>query len=104
MIYVDAIKYYPNTKLPYKRWCHMASDNPDLEELHQFAARLGLKRAWFQNKLDRPHYDLVPTKRALAMKLGAQAVTTQQLIGRCYPELVRKLQAVADELFTEISS
>lgn len=41
-----------------------------LEELHAFAARLGLRRRWFQNKR-LPHYDLAPSKRRLAVSLGA---------------------------------
>lgn len=39
------------------RWCHMVSDlGPDVLELHAMAAKLGLKRAWFQGD----HYDLTP--------------------------------------------
>jgi hypothetical protein len=32
-----------------------------LEELHEAAARLGLRREWFQEGL-RPHYDLMGTR------------------------------------------
>lgn len=50
------------------RWCHMVSDlGPDVPELHTMAAELRLRRAWFQGD----HYDLVPTKRAAALRLGA---------------------------------
>ena len=45
----------PGRELPYTAWCHMATDG-SFEELHAFAARLGLRRAWFQ----RDHYDLPP--------------------------------------------
>jgi hypothetical protein len=43
------------------------------EELHEMAARLGLKRAWFQEppKASVPHYDLTPSRRALAIRYGA---------------------------------
>lgn len=54
--------------------CHLYADAGDsLEELHSFAARLGLKRAWFQRKPGGglPHYDLTASKRSLAVKLGA---------------------------------
>jgi hypothetical protein len=52
------------------RWCHMMADTP--EELHAFAARLKLRRSWAQHEgTDRLHYDLTPTKRALALSLGA---------------------------------
>lgn len=55
---------------------HMQADT--LEELHAMAARLGLRRAWFQTKRGRPehdHYDLVATKRTRAIALGAVAET-----------------------------
>lgn len=45
----------------------------DIDELHEFAKRLGLKRNWFQLKTV-PHYDLVRSKRDLAIKLGAVVV------------------------------
>jgi hypothetical protein len=49
------------------QWCHLFADDADCEELHKFAAKLGMRRAWFHGN----HYDLVPTKRALAVRLGA---------------------------------
>jgi hypothetical protein len=51
------------------RWCHMWSD--DLDALHAMAARVGMKRQWFQNKPGFPHYDLVPGRRWLALRFGA---------------------------------
>jgi hypothetical protein len=89
MIYVDAITHYPDCALPYKDWCHMATDS-DIAELHHMAARLGLRRAWFQNKPTHPHYDLTPAKRAQAIRLGAQAVSTHELLRRCYPHTLGK--------------
>jgi hypothetical protein len=52
-----------------KESCHLTTDGP-LDELHAFAARLGLQRAWFQPG-STPHYDLTPNKRAQALQLGA---------------------------------
>lgn len=49
------------------QWCHLFADEADCPELHAFARRLGMRRAWFQGD----HYDLVPTKRARAVRLGA---------------------------------
>ena len=50
--------------------CHMLS--LDLDALHAMAGRLGIKRAWFQDKWgSAPHYDIGKTKRATAIKLGA---------------------------------
>jgi hypothetical protein len=54
--------------------CHMFCDAVDLEELHAFAERIGLKRAWFQPHRLAPHYDLTPSRRADAIAHGAVAV------------------------------
>jgi hypothetical protein len=63
------------------RWSHMFTDQDDQAELHEFAARLGLKREWFQNaKWEgthpwRCHYDVTDTVRTRAFELGAQPIT-----------------------------
>ena len=101
MIYVDEIQDYPHCRLPYKRWCHMATDGA-IEELHAFAAKLGLRRAWFQGRATHPHYDLVPSKRAQALRLGAQAVTSRALIERCHPRLAEVGRGVARQFFDQI--
>ena len=82
-VYVDQATW------PYrgKLYCHMVADT--LDELHTFAALLGVKRAWFSNKRGRnhPHYDLSATKREEAITLGAIAVTSSDLVRvlrRCY--------------------
>jgi hypothetical protein len=46
---------------------HLISDH-DIEELHAFARKIGLKKEWFQDKRNKdfyyPHYDLTtPNKR-----------------------------------------
>jgi hypothetical protein len=54
---------------------HMQADT--LEELHAMAERLGMRRAWFQSKPDKPwhdHYDLTRERREQAIALGALAV------------------------------
>jgi hypothetical protein len=51
---------------------HMQADS--LDELHAFAARLGLKREWFQSRPNRPetdHYDLTCSRRDTAILAGA---------------------------------
>ncbi len=58
------------------RWTgggHLQADT--LDELHEFADRIGLRREWFQSK-PRPendHYDLTRAARDLALELGAIA-------------------------------
>lgn len=66
-------------------WCHLICDDfsPEgLEELHCFAARLGLRREWFQDppRRPRPHYDLRPEGRERALLLGAQELTRAQVV------------------------
>lgn len=56
-----------------KRWGHMMADT--VEELHEFAGRLGLKKDWFQNAKGIPHYDITVKKRVEAIRLGAIADT-----------------------------
>lgn len=76
-ILVDELREYPGVALPFSTWCHMATDG-GFDELHEFAARLGMRRAWFQ----RDHYDLPPHRRAAAVALGAEEVATGELLLR----------------------
>ncbi|MGV3617927.1 MAG: DUF4031 domain-containing protein [Fimbriimonas sp.] len=64
---------------PDTEWCHMIADTE--EELHAMAASIGMKRSWFQDKPGKiPHYDLVPSKRAMALKRGAIEIGRRQFI------------------------
>lgn len=47
----------------------------DLDELHDMALKIGLKRSYFQNHKYLPHYDLTPSKRVLALQHGATEMT-----------------------------
>ena len=66
MIYVD--------QYPGKGWGKWQGGGhlltTDIMELHAFARDLSLKREWFQRKTC-PHYDLVASKRQLAISHGA---------------------------------
>jgi hypothetical protein len=79
MIVVDELRTYPPEAIKPaarrygNRWCHMLTDGSK-EELHAFAAKLGLSRSSFQEHATLWHYDLVPSKRLLALRLGAQEV------------------------------
>jgi len=42
----------------------------DLDELHEFAQSIGLKRQWFQDQTF-PHYDVTRNKRYAAIRAGA---------------------------------
>ncbi len=76
-VYVDTVIDYGTKGL----WCHMMADA--LDELHSMADEIGLKRAWFQNNPTHPHYDLRPSKRALAIKYGAIEMTQVELFRKC---------------------
>jgi hypothetical protein len=60
-----------------RRWAHLVSDT-SLEELHAFAARLGLRRTWFQGD----HYDVPAEVREAALRLGAVPVSSRELVVR----------------------
>jgi hypothetical protein len=61
--------------------CHMFTDNCDLTELHDFAAKIGMKRRWFQpHNKTAPHYDLTAERRADAVKLGAVEVDRHEAV------------------------
>lgn len=67
-VYVDELREH-DTKLKWKIWCHMTADSD--EELHAMADKIGHKREWFQPHPRGNHYDLTPSRRALAVKYGA---------------------------------
>jgi len=60
-----------------ERWAHLVSDQSH-EELHAFAARLGLRPEWFQGD----HYDVPARVRDRAVALGATEVEARELVVR----------------------
>jgi len=93
------------------RWSHLIADTQ--EELHDFAARLGLRRSWFQEpkgfgslplkpeslKAQQWHYDVTGPKREQAIKMGAIPVTQREMSGiirarhaRLFPEAAAELE------------
>lgn len=58
-------------------WAHLVSD-ASAEELHRFAATLGIPRLAFQGD----HYDIPADLRERAITLGAEVVTGRELITR----------------------
>lgn len=67
------------------RWSHLTADTQD--ELHTFAARLGLQHIWYQQRCKMArcdpcphwHYDIVDAKRQTAIQLGAKPVDIREL-------------------------
>src|SRR5258705_13789103 len=84
MIYVDDIMQHGVYVGSIKgQSCHMFCDTtPD--ELHVFAAKIGLKRSWCSD-ITQPgagllHYDLVPSKRVAAIAHGATVISRDRYI------------------------
>lgn len=59
-----------------RHWAHLMADG--LDELHAFAARLGLRRCAFQDKRSGAHYDIDSATRERALALGAIPVSRLQ--------------------------
>jgi hypothetical protein len=75
-IYVDeAIWHWRGLK-----WCHLLAD--DVDDLHRFAASLGIKRTSFQSppKVRAPHYDLTGYERLRAIAMGAAPCDGHQIV------------------------
>jgi hypothetical protein len=53
------------------RWCHLWCDPGEEDALHLLASKIGIRRQWFQRRETLSHYDLVPSKRVLAIAYGA---------------------------------
>lgn len=77
-VYVDDLMAcIPNRNWRWTHSCHLFADG--IEELHQFAKDIGLKRAWFQYKKGKtPHYDLNENMRSKAIRLGAVEIDRRQ--------------------------
>lgn len=75
-IYVDEPRGYPldmrrRGAKRYAIWSHLWTEPGNEAALHAFAARLGLRREWFQDKPGFPHYDITEGKVRRAHKIGA---------------------------------
>ena len=82
MIMVDELTRWPHARPPFHNGsCHLTTDGT-LEELHGFAARIGMRREWFQDHRIAPHYDLTPKRREHALRLGAVFVPMREQVLR----------------------
>jgi hypothetical protein len=78
-VYVDDWRQLATVGKMTSRWSHMTADSE--QELHEFAARLGIPRSAFQSKPGKPvfdHYDLPENLRLEAISLGAVALGWRQ--------------------------
>jgi Protein of unknown function (DUF4031) len=56
-------------------WSHLISDQ-SYEELHGFAARIGIPRRGFE----RDHYDVIAERYGAALAEGAQPVSSREIV------------------------
>lgn len=99
-VYVDNANIPATVGRLTSRWCHLTADGK--EELHAFAARIGMRRSWFQTckaKAHCPpdtcphwHYDLTAPRRAHAVRLGAVEIDMRQL-----GDIIRQRRAAMKE-------
>jgi hypothetical protein len=85
--------YVDKEEIPWRGslWCHLVADS--LDELHAFAAGLGLKRDWFQERASYPHYDVTMSVRERALKRGAISVGKTEMLSSAR-KLKTELQAL----------
>jgi hypothetical protein len=62
------------------RWCHLLAD--DIDELHRFAASIGIKRSSYQGppKTASPHYDITGFERRRALAQGAVSSNRETIV------------------------
>lgn len=78
-VYVDDWRQTARIGPVVASWSHLLADDP--EELHRLAARLGLRRTWYQeHRRHRAlnHYDVTEETRRRAIALGAVPVTWRE--------------------------
>lgn len=78
-VYVDPIRVcLTSRRWPYTKGAHLVADS--VMQLHDFAARLGLRLSWFQDRPGLPHYDLTEGMRWKAIRQGAIEITQKELV------------------------
>jgi hypothetical protein len=87
LVYVDYIidwgELATEKGLKWTKWCHLIADTH--EELMDMAGKLKLKPEWIQKPGTREeHFDLIPTKRTLAIKYGALPISNRELALKTY--------------------
>lgn len=57
---------------------HLCADSP--QELHQFAAAIGVRPCWFHRGARFAHYDITAEQRQEALAAGAVALESRELV------------------------
>ncbi len=84
-----------NKHWPYTRSCHLIADSD--AELHEFAKRIGLKRAWHQKKPFKiSHYDMTTHMRRKAVNYGAIPISQHDFVVRIREARAKELKGKTD--------
>ena len=70
--------YIDDCMIPFGRMLMSHMMGTDLQELHDLAQKIGLRREWFQDKRI-PHYDVSKAKRIEAIQAGAVKIMCSEL-------------------------
>jgi hypothetical protein len=87
MMYMDTLATFAPVH-SHTAWAHIETDDHSpqgLDALPAFARRLGLTRAWFQDKLLHPQFEITPCKQAASLQLGTVRVDRNAYIKHCAP-------------------
>ncbi len=82
-VFVDALmSCVPNLAWRWDQSCHLfVAPATSLDVLHGFAAKIGMRRQWFQNPPGAmPHYDLTPGRRPRAIAAGAKPLSREETV------------------------
>jgi len=77
MIYVDA-PIWKKSPTGRQLYAHMVADS--LDELHAFAAQIGVKPHFFHKAKSGWHYDITITQHPTALASGAQLVDSRVVL------------------------
>jgi len=78
-IYIDKAEWVTKAKNPRKQYAHMISDT-SLEELHFFAAQMGIKRHFFHQSRACKHYDISGEQIQKVLSAGAYEVSSKEIV------------------------
>jgi hypothetical protein len=79
VIYVDAAEW-KKSPTGRKSYAHMVADS--LEELHEFAIRIGVKKHFFHRSKTAPHYDITSEQHVVAIAHGAKLVDSREVLAK----------------------
>ena len=78
-VYVDQPIYARSaSKKPRKLYSHMVADTFD--ELHAFAAKIGVKKHFFHRAKTAHHYDINSDQFKIAVDNGAKVVDSREIV------------------------